>query len=256
MTSNNPSQKNLARKKSGALLLEMMIYLHTKLTPNKSSFPVTSRWVFFLFLIVLGFIGQCRVSPLYLEHVPPRIETMEGYASLAIKRESHFSRGKISFLVLFPDKARIDMADPLGRTRAQVFFLTSSAHLVFPREKVYWEGTDEELFDNFFGFSFTWKEWSDLLINSEALAGEWQVERDSSGRIRRGIKNNLVFVIENYAGQTSVVAKMTISFPHGELHWRLSKVLFNRSPRAGIFSLRFKNRYLRKTWEEIRDILK
>ncbi|OQX54189.1 MAG: hypothetical protein B5M54_05815 [Candidatus Aminicenantes bacterium 4484_214] len=233
-----------------------MTCLHTKLTLNNKFSLSPRKRVFSLGLIILGIFCQCRVPSLYLEQVPSQITTMEGYASLVIKDENHLSRSKVSFFVLLPDRARLDIADPLGRTRAQILFLSPRAYLVLPGKKVYWEGREEELFANFFGLTFTWREWNNLLINQEALAADWQVTRDVAGRIRQGSRENLTFEIQNYAQQTAVVTELKISFPRGEVRWRLTKILFNHPSQAGIFSLDFMNRYQRQNWAEMEEFLK
>jgi hypothetical protein len=95
-----------------------------------------------------------------------------------------------------------------------------------------------------------------LLFNQESLVDDWVVEKDASGRIWRGQKNEVAFVIKRYAGRTRLVESLVIFYPGGEVHWRLREVYFNRPPRAGIFSLRFKERFQQKPWMEIEEYLR
>jgi len=232
-----------------------MVYLRTKLTPNRKSSGVL------FFLYTLGLIGlillqQCRMAPLSLDSLPSSIKTLEGYASLMIKNKGKVSRGKVSFFLIWPDEARLDIADTLGRTVSQLLFLKTQAYLVLPRDRVYWQGPEEELFERLLGFSLSLSEWSRLLISQESLPGAWRLERDASGRIWRGQRNEVKFVIKRYVGRTRLVETLVIFYPEGEVRWRLREIYFNRPPREGLFSLQFTRRFQPKSWREIEAYLK
>lgn len=201
-------------------------------------------------------LNQCRVAPLSLESLPASIKTLEGYASLVLKGKGRVSKGKVSFFLSWPDEARLDVADTLGRTLSQLVFLKSQAYFILPRERVYWQGPEEELFERLFGFSLRLSEWSHLLLSQESLPGTWRLERDPSGRVWRGQRNEVSFVIKRYVGRTRLVETLVIFYPEGEVQWRLRKVYFNRPPRAGLFSLGFTRLFQQKSWREIEAYLK
>lgn len=211
----------------------------------------------FLALLLLISCSFSRWTP---PPLPSRIERLEGYASLRVRGESGSAKSKFSFLFQLPHQGRIDVTSVLGKTIYQIFIDKRRAFLVIPSKKVYWQGQEEEIIDKFFGFRLGLEDLVSLFSGqwkkSEREPEEgWILEKDGQGRIVRGFKEDLIFVVEEFFKNSSVIRRLTFRHPLSSGQLKILAINFNQPLKGGVFVLIFLNKYERKTWAEIEEML-
>ena len=212
----------------------------------------------------LLFFAGCVAGPPLLSPPPARVETLDGFGSLTIRGEGGSLRGRFSFLIALPDKGRIEVLDPFGRTRSVLIFRERAAYMLLPSRKAYWTGPEEELMENFLGFGLTAGELAGLLGGQWAAAGtlegpeggRWAFEKDGAGRVLSGAKDGFRFKVEEFHGKTSVPRSVGFSRPGEDGRLRVLQVRFNRPPRSDPFGLSVLEGSARKTWPEIEELLR
>jgi len=206
---------------------------------------------------VLLFLLCCRPSPVLLTPVPPRIDSMEGYASLRYEGAQGSAKTKFSFLFVSPDQGRIDASDFLGRSLYQVIITEGQAYFVLPSKRVYWQAVEEEIVFRFMGFHLSLEEMASLLSghwpeNKPAFA--WDLQRDGQNRIIRGKRGDLQFFVEDFVPETSIARQIFFSHPLNEGHLKILNIGFNQPLNERAFTTGFVRRFEEKTWEEIQKM--
>jgi hypothetical protein len=185
---------------------------------------------------------------------------MEGYASLSYEGATGSARTKFSFLIVSPDRGRIDASDFLGRAIYQVVITDSQAYFVLPSKKVYWRAEEQEIVFRFMGFHLSLEEMACLLSGrwpedkeNDPLFG-WALERDKQSRIVRGNRGDLRFSVEGFIENTGIARAIFFSHPLNEGHLKIRNIGFNQPINERAFSTGFVQRYEEKTWEEIQKL--
>lgn len=192
-----------------------------------------------------------------LTPVPPRIESMEGYASLRYEGPQGSAKTKFSFLFVSPDRGRIDASDFLGRAVYQVIITESQAYFVLPSKRVYWSAGEEEIVFRFMGFHLSLEEMASLLSgrwpeNKPSFA--WTLQRDGQNRIIRGTRGDLHFSVGEFIPHTNIAREIFFSHPLNEGRLKIRNIGFNQPVNEGAFSTGFIRRFEEKTWEEIQKM--
>ena len=210
--------------------------------------------------LVLLFLSHCSTSPVLLTPIPPKIESMEGYASLNYEGAQGSAQTKFSFLFVSPDRGRIDASDFLGRAIYQVIITDNQAYFVLPSKKVYWRAGEQEIVFRFMGFHLSLEEMASLLSGrwaeskEEDSLFEWALERDKQNRIVRGNRGDLQFYVEEFIANTDIARTIFFSHPLNEGHIKIRNIGFNQPLNEKVFSTGFIQRYEEKTWEEIQKL--
>ncbi len=195
---------------------------------------------------------------------PAHVTTLDGFGSLSLRGAGGSLRGRFSFLLVLPDKGRIEVLDPFGRTRAVLIFGERAATMLFPSRKAYWAGPEEELMQSFLGFGLSARDLAGLIGGQWAAAGTtegpegggWAFERDRDGRVQAGTKDGFRFEVEEFFGKTSVPRSVGISRSGEPGRLRVLQVRFNRPARDEAFGLPGLEGLSRKTWPEMEDLLR
>lgn len=210
-------------------------------------------------ILLLG-IG-CVPASVLVSPVPAQIKSLEGYASLRINAGEGSGRTKFSFIFHLPEQGRIEVSDFLGRSLYQIVITQNQAYLVIPAKKVYWQGEETEIIDTFLSFRLTLDEMRHLITGDWAYApesqesGEWELERDEQGRVLAGQRQELRFSVEEFIGDTHFPRSLSFEHPVNSGRLKILRMDFNKGSHPGAFSTAFREKYSRKTWEEIREIL-
>jgi hypothetical protein len=207
---------------------------------------------------VLLFLSHCSTAPVLLTPVPPKIESMEGYASLSYDGAQGSAKTKFSFLFVIPDRGRIDASDFLGRAIYQVIITDHLAYFVLPSKKVYWRAEEQEIVFRFMGFHLNLEEMASLLSGHWSKEGSphsgWVLERDKQNRVVRGSRGELRFYVEAFVADTAIARSIHFSHPLNEGRIKIRNIGFNQPLNERAFTTGFIQRYEEKTWEEIQKL--
>jgi hypothetical protein len=221
----------------------------------------TLLMISFLFSAPLAFLlGSCAVTRVSLEPLPAKIKKIEGYASLKIRGAQGSSKSKFSFLFILPHQGRIDAFNFLGKTLFQIFINNERTFFVLPSKKVYWQGEEGEALGKLLGFQLNYYEMVSLLRGKwDEIEGEgrdsWALKRDLEKRIISGQRDELQFEIREFFAETSVARLISFQHPLNKGRLKILDIKFNRPLRKNSFSLSFLEKYERKCWNEIENIL-
>jgi hypothetical protein len=216
-----------------------------------------------LAVCVLGalfFSPACISRAPSLAPPPSRVEAMDGFGSITIRGEGGSSRTRFSFAFSLPSTGRIEALDPLGRAASIFLFRDGDAYMIIPSKKAYWKGPHEDLLERFLGSRLRAEDMAGLLggqwgsVGSDALR-TWALERDASGRVPRGAKNEFRFDVPEFFRSTSVPRTIAFSDSGGSGRVRVLKIRFNRAPRGDAFGLSVLEGLEEKTWPEMEAIL-
>ncbi len=206
----------------------------------------------------MWFLLRCSTTPVLLTPVPPQINSMEGYASLSYEGASGSARTKFSFLIVSPDRGRIDASDFLGRAIYQVVISDNQAYFVLPSKKAYWRAEEREIVFRFMGFHLSLEEIARLLSGrwpgEDASLFGWSLERDEQERVVRGNRGDLRFSVEEFVANTSIPRSLFFSHPQNEGRVKIRNIGFNQPLNERAFSTGFIQKYEEKTWEEIQKL--
>lgn len=203
---------------------------------------------------------QCSAPPVLLTPIPRQIVSMEGYASLRYEGAQGSAQTKFSFLIVSPDRGRIDASDFLGRSIYQVLITEGQAYFILPSKKVYWKAEEQEIVFRFMGFHLSLVEMASLLSGRwpETSQGnplfEWVLERDEQNRVVRGNRGDLQFFVEEFIPGTEIAHAISFSHPLNEGRLKIRNIGFNQALNEKAFSTGFIQRYEKKTWEEIQKL--
>jgi len=188
---------------------------------------------------------------------------MEGYASLKIKRCQDTARLKFSFLIELPAHSRLEVMDLLGRKIYDIFIEEENAFLILPSQRVYWQGSKEEVMERLLGIRLYLWEMASLLSGSwpeaereEELSQNWDLKRDVKRRIVSGEKDGLFFEVKDFFYQSSVPRLLDFKGFQSEGNLKVLSLSFNQPVKGGVFSLAFLKDFTPKTWEEIEKLLR
>jgi len=215
---------------------------------------------FFLCLMILF---SCGSSKLLLTPIPPRIESMEGHASLRVKNEEGSAKSKFSFLFRLPSQGRIEASDFLGRTLYHIIISEEGAFFVVPSKQVFWQGNEEEIVSRFLGFRLNLNEMISLMTGEwdwdneedKARLDKWIFERDNQRRVVIGRREELWFYVEEFIVNTQLARTIVFKHPTNDGRVKILKIGFNNPIKEGAFSTSSLKNYQQKTWAEIEAIL-
>jgi len=216
--------------------------------------------------LVVGVLVALLVSPACISRAPSiapppsHIEAMEGVGSITLRGEGGSSRTRFSFAFSLPSTGRIEALDPLGRAASIFLFRDGDAYMIVPSKKVYWKGPHEDLLERFLGSRLRADDMAGLLGGQWGAVGagalqDWTLERDASGRVPRGAKNEFRFDVPEFYGSTSVPRTIVFSDSGGSGRVRVLRIRFNRAPRPDAFDLSALEGLDEKTWAEMEAIL-
>ena len=178
---------------------------------------------------------------------------MEGYASLRLTRKGKAAKSRLSFVFVLPDRGRVEVIDPLGRTASVLFLDDVQAYLVLPRRRVYWKAGRDEVMTRLLGFALSPEDLTHILTGrADHLAG-WTLEKDGRGRVVRGGRSGLRFEVRLFfePGPLPQLVVLSRNGTSGSL--RVLRLNFNQPLRPDAFRLFFleEEGYRSATWEEV-----
>jgi hypothetical protein len=197
--------------------------------------------------------GTPRFSPL-----PPQVISIEGYASLRLTRGGETAKSRLSFIFVLPDRGRIEVYDPLGRTVSILFLGVEEAFLVLPSKRVYWQTGREEALGKLLSFDLSPKEITDILSGKAEEMNGWDLERDGQGRIVRGRRDSLRFEVRQFYGQGVLPQLLALSHDGERGSLKIIRLNFNQPLKSAAFELSFlqDKTYKPSTWAEIEKWLR
>ena len=209
-------------------------------------------------------LAACITGPPLLSPPPAHIEVLDGYGSLTLRADGGSLRGRFSFLLVPPDKGRIEVLDPLGRTRALLAFREGEAVMVLMSRKAYWSGPEAELMEGFLGFGLRIGELAGLIGGRWTEAGTagppesegWTFEKGKDGRVLSGAKGEFRFRVEEFFPKTPLPRAVGFSRAGETGRLRVLQVRFNRPPRPEAFAPARLEGLERKTWPEMEELLR
>jgi outer membrane biogenesis lipoprotein LolB len=214
----------------------------------------TARAVFFLAALSLlsCFPSRPSVAPL-----PPDVKSIEGYASFRLTREGRTAKSRISFVFLVPDRGRVELIDPLGRTASLLFLVDDQAYLVLPGKRAYWRADRDEVMSRLLGFALSPEDLTDILTGKADRLTDWALEKDSRGRIIRGRLADLQFEIRQFFEPGLLPQLLVLSREEIRGSLRVLRLNFNQALRTESFRLFFleDGAYRSAAWEEVEQWL-
>jgi len=204
-------------------------------------------------VIMASVLWSCRpVRPVF-SPLPPQVKSIEGYASFRLNREGAAVKSRFSFLFLLPDRGRIEVSDPLGRTISLLFLEREEAYFVLPRKRAYWKSSRDEVLAKLLGFSLSPEEMISLLTGKAVQMRGWVVEEDGRGRAVRGRRDDLQFEIRQFYGASSLPQLLSLSRAADQGSLKILRLNFNQPLKDEAFKHSFLEdaTYASTTWEEI-----
>ncbi len=210
----------------------------------------TSRTLSLAAVLILAscFADRPSVAPL-----PPNVRSIEGYASLRLIREGKAAKSRMSFVFVIPDRGRVEVIDPLGRTVSILFLDGGQAYLVLPRKRAYWRAERDEAMTRLLGFSLSPEDMTHILTGrADRLAG-WTLEKDGRGRVVRGGRSDLRFEIRLFFEPGPLPQLVVLSGNGTSGSLRVLRLDFNQALRPEAFRLFFleEEGYRSAGWEEV-----
>jgi len=206
-----------------------------------------------LVVTAAAFLWSCRpVRPVF-SPLPPQVRSIEGYASFRLNREGAAVKSRFSFVFLLPDRGRIEVSDPLGRTVSLLFIEKEKAYFVLPRKHAYWKSSREEVLAKLLGFSLTPEEITSLLTGKAGQMQGWVTEEDRRGRAVRGRRDDLQFEIRQFYSSSSLPQLLLLSRAADRGSLKILRLNFNQPLKDEAFKLAFLEdaAYAATTWEGI-----
>lgn len=185
--------------------------------------------------------------------LPPVVHAMEGYASFRLTREGKAAKSRLSFVFVLPDRGRVEVIDPLGRTASVLFFDGAQAYLVLPRRRAYWKADRDEAMTRLLGFALSPEEVTLILTGRAGRLGDWVLERDGRGRVVRGGRADLRFEVRLFFEPDPLPRLLVLSRNGTSGSLRILQLSFNPPLRANPFRHFFleDEAYKPATWEEV-----
>ena len=204
------------------------------------------------FLAILSFSG-CFPSRPSVAPLPATVSSVEGYASFRLTRGGKTAKSRVSFIFLLPDRGRVELIDPLGRTASLLFLVGDEAYLVLPRKRAYWRSDREEVMSRLLGFALSPEDLTHILTGKADRLSDWALEKDDLGRVVRGRLADLQFEIRLFFEPGSLPRLLVFSRGEVKGSLRILRLNFNPTFRADSFRLFFleDGDYKAAAWEEI-----
>jgi outer membrane biogenesis lipoprotein LolB len=198
-------------------------------------------------------LWSCRPLRPVFSPLPPQVNSIEGHASFRLTREGAAVKSRFSFLFLLPDRGRIEVSDPLGRTVSLLFLEKEEAFFVLPRKHAYWRASRVEVLSKLLGFALSPEEMTSLLTGKAEQMKGWVMDSDARGRAVRGRRDDLQFEISEFYGSSSLPQVISLSSAADRGHLKILRLTFNQPLKDGVFKLAFLEdaAYAAATWEEI-----
>ncbi|MGB7297465.1 MAG: lipoprotein insertase outer membrane protein LolB [Candidatus Aminicenantales bacterium] len=212
---------------------------------RRSAWPVS--------LLVTLFLFSCFPSRPSVAPLPPAVQSVEGYASLRLTNEGKTAKSRLAFVFHVPDKGRVEVIDPLGRTASLLFLADDQAYLVLPRKRAYWKSDREEVMSKLLGFALSPEDLTHLLTGRADRLDDWALEKDGRGRVVRGRRTDLQFEIRQYFEPGPLPRLLVLSRGKTKGSLSILKLNFNQPLQADVFGLFFLNdtSYRSAGWEEV-----
>ncbi len=205
---------------------------------------------------ILIWVFSCSPSRPVISPPPPRVASIEGYASLKLTRRAETTRAKLSFLFLIPDQGRFEILDSLGRPAALLFLMKKEAFLVLPSQRAYWAGEGKEATERLLGFDLTLEEVAAILQGKWQQLTDWEKEMDERGRVVRARRDEMRMEVVEFFDDTNLPYRLRLSLEEEKGDFRILRLRFNQPLRASTFELLFlQEDYKRCTWEEIERLM-
>jgi hypothetical protein len=208
-----------------------------------------------IWCFVLVALQACVSGPPVLSPPPARIDALDGYVSLSLRRESGSVKTRFSFRFILPDKGRIEALDLFGRTLAILIFNEGDSWLALPLRHAYWTGPEEELMEKFLGFGLKAGELARILCGRWDGAGGWNLDLDPLGRVLGGEREGFRFEVSEFFGGASVPLTVAFSLAGRSGRVRVLKIQFNRPSGGDLFGLSILKGLEPRTWTEIEALL-
>ncbi|MFZ2054097.1 MAG: lipoprotein insertase outer membrane protein LolB [Candidatus Aminicenantales bacterium] len=185
--------------------------------------------------------------------LPPAVQSVEGYASLRLTSEGKTAKSRLSFVFHLPDKGRVEVIDPLGRTASLLFLADDQAYLVLPRKRAYWKSDREEVMSKLLGFALSPEDLTHILTGRADRLADWALEKDGRGRVVSGCLADLRFEIRQFFEPGPLPQLLVLSREETKGSLRILRLNFNQSLQADAFRLFFLDDedYRLATWEEV-----
>ncbi len=228
--------------------------------------PLRAKSKFFglaLLISAMIFASACRPSAVKLGPDTP-LRSVEGYASLKFNGEPASGRSKVSFSILLPDLARIDVFDPLGRAVIILVFRPTESFFALVPEKAYWRGGPGEVLGKFLGFDISLADLVELLAGrwgggsagGDAAAPGWALTRDNRGRVVAAERGHVVFEVKDFFAGTAEPHLITFLSDRNSGSLKVFDARFNAAPKESAFTAPFLEGFASKTWPEMEELLR
>lgn len=211
---------------------------------------------FFFFLL---FLNSSCYNPSPRINPPAEINNFGGQASFYARGVAREGRLRLGFYFQLPEKARLEVFNPLGGLESILWLNGPEAVLYIPKEKAYWRGDTLQITADFLGGGLTSSELSALFSAHWAVLDSdkgWEIFRNKGGRVTRGMKGKLEFEIKEIFPDTEI--PKTVYFRTGELvvRVRLLKMRFNQLLKETLFVPSFQTGTRAVSWEQISELWK
>ncbi len=210
-------------------------------------------------LLVLA--AACRPAAVKLGP-ETQLRSVEGYASLKFKSETAAGRSKVSFSVLLPDRARVDVFDALGRVVVILVFRPSESFFALVPERAYWRGEPGEALGKFFAFNLSLADLVELLAGrwgegpgTEGGTAAWAITRDGRGRVVAAERRHVAFEVRDFFAGTSEPHLITFLSDRNSGSLKVFEARFNVPIKESAFELGFLEGFVLKTWPEMEELL-
>ncbi len=196
---------------------------------------------------------SCLPSRPSVAPLPATVKSVEGYASFRMTRDGKTAKSRLSFVFLVPDRGRVEVIDPLGRTASLLFLTDDQAYLVLPKKRAYWKSGRDEVMSRLLGFSLSPEDLTHLLTGQADRLADWALEKDDRGRVVRGRFSDLRFEIRQFFDVGPLPQLLVLSRDEIRGSIRILRLNFNQSLRADALRLFFLDdgSYRPASWEEV-----
>jgi hypothetical protein len=209
-------------------------------------------------------LAACGVGVPRLAPIPANPASIDGDGSLSMSGSGGSGRARFSFVLLPPDRARIDVFDPLGRLA--YFFLVSGdeALLAVPSKKAFGRGGRDEVFARFLGFGLSPDELASLLTGrwTHAPAGpdaaseaDWILGRDAQGRVASAEKGGLRFEVLDFFRDSAAPRRIAFEHPDSRGRLKINRLAFDRLPPGAADEAALLKGYGERSWPEMEALL-
>jgi outer membrane biogenesis lipoprotein LolB len=186
------------------------------------------------------------------------VESIEGFASFRLAREGGTSKSKLSFLFRLPDRGRVEVLDPLGRTASILFLDGEEAYLVLPGRRAYWKSGRDEVMSKLLGFALGLEDLTHILTGRADRLNGWSLEKDSQGRVVRGRCEDLRFEVRQFFERSPLPRLLVLSRAEDRGSLSVLRMNFNQPLKPKAFHHFFLDEggYRPADWNEVEKWLR